>query len=130
MFLVKRRFAFVIVLGMFTSACTSVGPDFETPKADVSEEWLEEDSAIDSQAEDIQAKWWTVFNDPILNELVDTAYQQNLNLQIAATRIIEARAQLGIAVGSLYPQNQRLIGGNQGVRLVDFLLIAIRRHWL
>ena len=30
---------------------------------------------------------------------------------VAATRIIEARAQLGIAVGSLYPQNQRLVGG-------------------
>jgi NodT family efflux transporter outer membrane factor (OMF) lipoprotein len=111
MLLANRRHAFIIVLGMLTSACTSVGPDFEAPKADISEEWLEKDTTIDSQAKTIQAKWWTVFNDPILNQLVDTAYRQNLNLQIAATRIIEARAQLGIAVGSLYPQNQRLIGG-------------------
>jgi len=117
MLLTNRRFAFVIVLGMLTSACTSVGPDFESPEVDVSDQWLEEDANIDSQAEDIQAKWWTVFNDPILNELVDTAYRQNLDLHIAATRIIEARAQLGIAVGSLYPQNQRLIGGVTSNRL-------------
>jgi len=111
MLLAKHRFAFVIVLTMFTGACTSVGPDFETPKVDVSDQWIEEDAAIDSQAEDIQAKWWTVFNDPTLNELVDTAYRQNLDLQIAATRIIEARARLGIAVGGLYPQSQHLVGG-------------------
>jgi hypothetical protein len=50
MLLVNHRYTFVILLVMFTSACTTVGPDFETPKMDVSNQWLEEDSAIDSQA--------------------------------------------------------------------------------
>ena len=91
MLLANHRYTFVILLAIFTSACTTVGPDFETPKVDVSNQWLEEDSALDSQAQDIQARWWTVFNDPVLNALVDTAYRQNLDLHIAATRIIEAR---------------------------------------
>jgi NodT family efflux transporter outer membrane factor (OMF) lipoprotein len=48
-----------------------------------------------------------VFNDPILNDLVQAAYQQNLPLQIAGLRIYEARAQLGIAFGFQYPQSQQ-----------------------
>jgi len=51
-----------------------------------------------------------VFNDPVLNRLVYTAYQQNLPLKIAGLRILEARAQRGIAAGSLFPQQQRMTG--------------------
>ena len=44
------------------------------------------------------------FNDPTLDRLVELAYQQNLPLQIAGLRIVEARAQLGVATGQQYPQ--------------------------
>jgi NodT family efflux transporter outer membrane factor (OMF) lipoprotein len=47
----------------------------------------------------------------VLNALIDTAYNQNLPLQIAGLRIFEARAQLGIATGLQYPQTQ-LAGGS------------------
>jgi outer membrane protein TolC len=50
-------------------------------------------------------------NDPVLNTLVEMASQQNLSLRIAGIRILEARAQLGIAIGDLYPQSQA-VGGN------------------
>ena len=49
-----------------------------------------------------------MFNDPVLNSLVETAYQQNLPLQIAGLRVLEARAQLGIAFGFQYPQLQQI----------------------
>jgi NodT family efflux transporter outer membrane factor (OMF) lipoprotein len=55
-------------------------------------------------------EWWTVFNDPTLNALVQTAYQQNLTLREAGARILEARAQLGIARGNLFPQEQFAFG--------------------
>lgn len=69
--------------------------------------------------------WWLVFNDTVLNELVALAYQQNLTLQIAGLRILEARARLGIAVGNQYPQQQQATGDaiysdqnkNQGVQI-------------
>ncbi|HHA18860.1 MAG: transporter [Gammaproteobacteria bacterium] len=112
LFVTSYRYIIIIALTALMSACTTLGPDFEKPEVAVSEQWMDdENSAIDSKAEDIKAQWWTVFNDPVLDELIDTAYQQNLDLHIAATRIIEARAQLGIAVGSLYPQSQSLVGG-------------------
>jgi NodT family efflux transporter outer membrane factor (OMF) lipoprotein len=56
------------------------------------------------------SNWWRVFDDPVLDNLVEKAYQQNLSLQIAGIRIYEARAQLGIAVGNLYPQQQSASG--------------------
>jgi NodT family efflux transporter outer membrane factor (OMF) lipoprotein len=51
-----------------------------------------------------------VFNNPVLDQLIETAHQQNLPLQIAGLRILEARAQLGIARGNQYPQLQQAVG--------------------
>ncbi len=55
--------------------------------------------------------WWTVFHDPALNGLIETAYRQNLDLRIAGTRILEARAERNIAAGNLFPQSQNAVGG-------------------
>jgi outer membrane protein TolC len=54
--------------------------------------------------------WWTVFNDPVLNTLVETAYQQNPSLRAAGVRVLEAQAQRGIAIGELFPQQQNAFG--------------------
>ena len=37
------------------------------------------------------ADWWTVFNDPVLNQLMEEAYQQNLSLRAAGLRVLQAR---------------------------------------
>src|SRR4029079_8880735 len=50
--------------------------------------------------------WWEVFNDPALNALIQTAYQQNLTLRVAGARIMEAQALRNIAAGNLFPQSQ------------------------
>ncbi|MDJ0915913.1 MAG: TolC family protein, partial [Desulfobacterales bacterium] len=88
-----------------------VGPNFIKPEAPVETEWLEADAPeIKTEASDYK-DWWLVFNDPVLNDLVEYAYQQNLPLQIAGIRIFQARAQLGVVVGNLYPQLQQGRGG-------------------
>ncbi len=88
------------------AGCTMVGPDFVRPDADVAGEWQEAQSAnLDTSTTDYE-QWWTAFNDPVLDGLIEAAYRQNLPLQIAGLRILEARAQLGVAVGGLYPQSQ------------------------
>ena len=48
-------------------------------------------------------KWWEVFQDPELQQLIRTALQQNYDLRIAATRILEAQAQLGITHADQLP---------------------------
>jgi NodT family efflux transporter outer membrane factor (OMF) lipoprotein len=52
------------------------------------------------------SKWWGVFKDPVLDWLICNAFQQNLSLREAGTRVLQARAQLGIATGGLFPQTQ------------------------
>ena len=100
----------LMTLMIFISGCTLVGPDYVKPEVAEPENWLESaDPKIESREVDF-SQWWTVFNDPVLNTLTDAAYQQNLPLQIAGLRILEARAQLGIAIGFQYPQTQQAIG--------------------
>jgi len=103
---------FIVMVGMmlWLGGCAMVGPDYVKPTPPEPEKWLESsDPKIESQKAEFK-EWWTVFNDPVLNELVQAAYQQNLPLQIAGLRIYEARAQLGIAFGFQYPQTQQGLG--------------------
>ena len=99
------RLVWVVVV-LIMSGCTMVGPDFVKPEAPVLEDWgvAQTPGLTTGQAD--YGKWWRAFNDPVLDNLVEKAYRQNLSVQIAAIRIYEARAQLGIAVGTLYPQQQ------------------------
>ena len=55
--------------------------------------------------------WWRVFHDPDLDSLIDTAYQQNLDLKKAEQRILEARFARNCTAGNLLPQSQKDVGG-------------------
>ncbi len=109
--LTTRVVFLVALVSLLLNACAKVGPDFETPKAKVSDEWIDiENPKLRSDSDDF-AQWWRVFNDPVLDSLIASAYKQNLSLQVVGLRVLEARAQLGIAVGNLYPQVQQARGG-------------------
>jgi len=98
----------LISLVLLLGGCAMVGPDYVKPTPPEPEKWIEsQDPQIESTETDF-SHWWSVFNDPVLNTLVETAYQQNLPLQIAGLRVLEARAQLGIAIGFQYPQQQQV----------------------
>ena len=96
---------------LLVAGCTTVGPDFEKPDVPVADSWLNEDNDRVDSTSVTYDDWWAVFEDPALSKLIDTAYQQNLSLQVAGLRVMEARAQLGIATGQKYPQSQTVSGG-------------------
>ena len=99
----------VISFVLLLTGC-AVGPDYIRPETPEHKKWIDEkDPAIKSESADF-GRWWTVFNDPVLNTFVEMAFQQNLPLRIAGIRILEARARLGIATGNLYPQSQGVKG--------------------
>ena len=102
----------VIALAILANGCATVGPDYiKPPPAPEQKAWIEQaDPKIKAEPTDL-SNWWEVFDDPVLNRLVEQAYQQNLPLRIAGLRILEARAQLGIVYGNLYPQQQQGSGG-------------------
>ena len=104
----------------------AVGPDFETPGASVQNNWIEKGDKRVGTKTAVKSRWWTAFKDPALDELIERASEQNLPVQIAGLRILEARAQLGVAIGSMFPQIQEGFGDAQTVRLSSRLA---NRNW-
>lgn len=115
-----RRWGSVGILSLAAVGCTplgeyvhngfKVGPNFRRPAAPVAQQWIDaNDMRVRSESPD-DSHWWTVFNDPILNDLVQFSYRQNLTLREAGWRVLEARASLGIAVGEIFPQTQTANG--------------------
>ncbi len=106
----RVRFFLVVAACLTASGCELIGPDFQKPDSDLETGWLDrKDPRLSSRAGDYRA-WWKTFDDPVLDRLIQVAYRQNLSLREAGLRILEARAQLGIAVGDFYPQKQHLTG--------------------
>lgn len=107
-----RVAATACVLAMLAaSGCTMVGPDFVKPDAPVASSWTELDGKKLLGEPTDDAQWWKAFGDPVLDRLIEMAYRQNLPIRIAGVRVLEARAQLGIAAGNLYPQQQQGVFG-------------------
>ncbi len=107
----KFQMAFICFLTFLMIGCATVGPDFETPSSKVNAEWIDKDNSNLKISDQKFHEWWKVFDDPVLNSFIESAYEENLTLQIAGLRVLEARTELGIAVGNLYPQEQQARGG-------------------
>jgi NodT family efflux transporter outer membrane factor (OMF) lipoprotein len=97
------------ILSVILPSCM-VGPDYKRPNLTVSQNWIESGDRRVGQETAGYRNWWKTFNDPVLDLLIDRAYGQNLSLQIAGIRVLEARAQLGIAAGKFFPQTQQASG--------------------
>lgn len=105
-----------LAIALVLTGCM-VGPDFEQPAVASSPKWLEaDDQRLKIRASDHRT-WWKVFRDPVLNRLVEGAYRNNLPLHLAGVRVLEARAQLGFAIGEFFPQVQQAVGALQYNRL-------------
>jgi outer membrane protein, multidrug efflux system len=108
----------VILASSLISGCM-VGPNYHRPVVQTPTVYrdLSENPQAQAQAASYaDLRWWQVFQDPQLQELIRTALKQNYDLQLATERIIAARAQLAITRSSLFPQVQgggNFAGGNE-----------------
>ena len=98
------------------AGCAMVGPDFQTPPAQLNPSWLSSGESRVAEDPDNNGQWWTTFSDPALNRLIEIGYTQNLPLQVAGARVLQARAQLAVAIGEEYPQTQQAVGSLQRTR--------------
>jgi NodT family efflux transporter outer membrane factor (OMF) lipoprotein len=106
-----------LIFVLLSGACAKVGPDYVRPETKVSQDWLEAgDQRLSREPADYRS-WWQAFKDPVLDRLIGTAYRENLTLRIAGVRVLEARAQLGVASGNLYPQSQQATAALEKERL-------------
>ncbi|MCP4998488.1 MAG: efflux transporter outer membrane subunit [Hyphomicrobiales bacterium] len=114
----------VTLAGLIVTGCM-VGPDFERPEAPYLGSWskgaglpVDSKTGFTTRSQAVN-NWWTLFKDPTLSALIDEAYKQNVLLEAAGVRVYQARAQLGIAGGELFPQQQQAQGGVESVKLSD-----------
>jgi multidrug efflux system outer membrane protein len=96
-----RRTAFGVALLVFAGACTVVGPDYERPQTDMPAAWRVD---YPQAAELANARWWEQFDDPVLNQLIDTALRENRDLRAAAARVDRFIGALRSTRAQFYPQ--------------------------
>jgi NodT family efflux transporter outer membrane factor (OMF) lipoprotein len=129
-----RAAGFLLIPALLGLAGCTIGPNFQRPKTSVSTSWQETGDPRVSTASAAYRGWWTAFNDPVLDRLIERAYRENLSLKQAGVRVLQARAQLGVAVGEIFPQTQQAIGSVQYNRTSDRAVTATEtqgsvRYW-
>ena len=101
---VKKLSAFACVISLMCGC--AVGPKYHRPPISAPPAFrglTPEEAAKNEVKSFADEKWWEVFQDRELQELVRTALQQNYDVRIAATRILEAQARLGITRADQFP---------------------------
>jgi len=78
----------------------ALGPDYERPELDTPAAFLQ---PVDEGESIVNLQWWELFEDPALEALIATALENNQDLGVAASRIEEFRAILGVTRASQFP---------------------------
>ncbi|MFJ3485243.1 efflux transporter outer membrane subunit [Pseudomonas sp. NPDC090202] len=103
---------FVMLQGLALAGCVlalsacQVGDDFQAPASSAQVDWLPvngEQAPSRVQTAPIKARWWEVFNDPLLSSLIDRATAANLDLKIAGSRLEQSRAARQVVAGDQLP---------------------------
>lgn len=92
----------IALVFLLLADCT-VGPNYHRPAVDVPASYRNQPSAA-TAASLGDEKWWTVFQDEELQKLIRAALERNFDARIAATRILQAQAQVGMTRSNQFPQ--------------------------
>jgi multidrug efflux system outer membrane protein len=97
-----KKLAFLLIL-LLLAGC-AVGPNYKRPAVNIPTDYR---GAMPNRAADLPSlgneKWWDLYQDPELTRQIRTALRQNYDVRIAATRVLEAQAQLGIVRANQFP---------------------------
>lgn len=105
------RSALVMMVVVVLAGC-AVGPDYKRPNLDLPQSAFDS-TLLSNQQQQLLVSWWTRFDDPVLNNLIDQALDSNLDIALQVQRVRKARAQLGYQDAELYPS---ISGQAQGMR--------------
>jgi len=93
-----RRVLLLTVL----AGCTTVGPDYQRPEMALPKEYTEPAPA--AAAAGVPADWWTLYNDPKLDELVASGRKGNADVRLAIARVQEAEGALREVRAAVFPE--------------------------
>ncbi len=97
----RRWRAAVIAAAAATLSACAIGPDYARPQVGMPDSYVGAAAAAQSVAD---LGWWELFHDPVLLELINTALADNRDLRVAAARVAEARARLGVVRADQFPE--------------------------
>lgn len=98
-----KKLMYLPLLTILLAGC-AVGPKYKRPVIDLPADYRAAMPAQTVPASSLgNENWWQVYQDPVLVQLIHTAIQQNYDVRIAATRVLEAQAQLGITHSNQLP---------------------------
>src|SRR5579871_5129387 len=103
--LAMRVASALAIISVLSCGCT-VGPNYKKPVTSVPPTYrglTDEEAAKNDPASQGDQKWWEVYQDQELQNLIRTAVKQNYDVRIAGARVLEAQAQLGITRADQYP---------------------------
>src|ERR1700721_4540005 len=93
----KRTALLAILAALILEAGCIMGPKYKRPIVDVPQGYRASAPQQAAQASSLgNEQWWQVYQDPVLTQLIHTAIAQNYDVRIAAPRVLEAQAQVGI----------------------------------
>jgi outer membrane protein, multidrug efflux system len=93
-----------VALALLALCACKVGPNYKRPALNVPDQYRSAPSPEPSGDQFAQMKWWTVFQDETLQALIKEALTNNYDMRIAATRVLQANANLGIVRANQFPQ--------------------------
>src|ERR1700722_15864059 len=92
-----KPLAAILATSIWAAGCTTVGPNYKRPPVTVPDTFRGQAAEEPQPAASLgDAKWWDVFQDEELQALVRAALERNFDLRVAAARVLEAQAQVGI----------------------------------
>jgi outer membrane protein, multidrug efflux system len=97
----KRGYRLFTVLLVLLAGC-KFGPNYKRPKVDTPSVYRA-DAQTGQGTSIADEKWWTLFQDPELQQLIRTSLAENYDVRIAASRILQAQAALGITRADQFP---------------------------
>jgi len=104
---VTKRPLCMIALLLFLSGCAAVGPDYSRTEPPVPAQFAALDRGGfrgEPPPGAFLEAWWRSFDDPLLDALMERLVCRNLDLRIASARLMQARAQAGVASSAFLPE--------------------------
>src|ERR1700730_11783230 len=100
----KNTALFGILAVLVLEAGCMMGPKYKRPAVNIPQEYRTPEPQLATQASSLgNEQWWQLYQDPVLTQLIHTAIAQNYDVRIAAARVFEAQAQVGITRSNQFP---------------------------
>ena len=96
------RTAILLASASFLLSACAIGPNYHPPEAPSAPAYRGEETPAATSIADLP--WWDVFKDPVLKSLIEQALAENYDLQIAASRVEQARYSVGVIRADALPQ--------------------------